>query len=103
MKILFFVRHYSYVRLFEAAITELARRGHHVQVSADREEAIGGRRLAEQLAEQYPAITLGTTPGRAPGAWAEFARRVRLWVDFPRYPRPRFSRTPPLTRPARDP
>src|SRR5437870_11402108 len=102
MKILFFVRHYSYVRLFEAAITELARRGHQVHVSADREEAMGGRRLAEQLAEQYPNITLGTTPGRAPGAWVEFARRLRLGLDFLRYLDPRYADTPHLTRRARD-
>jgi len=102
MKILFFVRHYSYVRLFEAAITELARRGHQVHVSADREEAMGGRRLAERLTEQYPAITLGTTPGRAPGAWTEFARRLRLGIDYLRYLDPRYADTPHLTRRARD-
>ena len=73
MKILFFARHYSYLRLFESSISELARRGHQLHLSADREEAIGGRRMVEALAQQYPNITLGTTPGRAPGAWSEFA------------------------------
>jgi len=102
MKVLFFARHYSYLRLFEAAITELARRGHHLHLSADREEAMGGRRMVERLAEQYPTITLGTTPGRAPGAWSEFARRLRLGIDYLRYLDPRYAATPHLTRRARD-
>ena len=102
MKILFFARHYAYVRLFESSITELARRGHRIHLSADREEAMGGRRLAERLAEQHPAITLGTTPGRAPGAWVEFARRLRLGVDYLRYLDPRYADTPHLIRRARD-
>jgi hypothetical protein len=102
MKVLFFARHYSYLRLFEAAITELARRGHHLHLSADREEAMGGRRMVERLAEQYPTITLATTPGRAPGAWSEFARRLRLGIDYLRYLHPRYASTPHLTRRARD-
>jgi hypothetical protein len=102
MKILFFARHYSYLRLFEAAITELARRGHQLHLSADREEAMGGRRMVERLAEQYPGITLGTTPGRAPDAWSEFARRLRLGIDYLRYLDPRYASTPHLMRRARD-
>ena len=102
MKILFFMRHYAYVRLFEAGITELARRGHQLHLSADREENTGGRRLAETLAAQYQNITLGTTPGRAPGAWAEFGRRLRLGIDYVRYLDPRYDDTPHLKRRSRD-
>jgi hypothetical protein len=102
MKILFFARHYSYMRLFEATIVDLARRGHHLHLSADREEAMGGRRMVERLAEQYPNITLGTTPGRAPGAWTEFARRLRLGIDYLRYLDPRYAETPHLRARARD-
>ena len=102
MKILFFARHYSYLRLFESGIAELARRGHQVHLSADREESMGGRRMVERLAEQYPNITLGTTPGRAPGAWTELARRLRLGIDYLRYLDPRYSDTPHLRARARD-
>jgi hypothetical protein len=102
VKILFFARHYSYLRLFEASITELARRGHHVHLSADREEAMGGRRMVERLAEQYSTVTLGATPGRAPDAWTEFARRLRLGIDYLRYLNPRYADTPHLTRRARE-
>jgi len=102
MKILFFARHYSYLRLFESGIAELARRGHQLHLSADREESMGGRRMVERLAEQYPTITLGATPGRAPGAWAEFARRLRLGIDYLRYLDPRYAETPHLRARARD-
>ena len=102
MKILFFARHYSYLRLFESGIAELARRGHHIHLSADREESMGGRRMVERLAEMYPAITLGTTPGRAPDAWTEFARRLRLGIDYLRYFDPRYEDTPHLRTRARD-
>jgi len=102
MKILFFARHYSYLRLFESAILELAQRGHHIHLAADREEAMGGRRLAERLAEKYPNVTLGTTPGRAPGAWAEFARRLRMGIDYLRYLDPRYEDTPHLKARARE-
>jgi len=102
VKILFFARHYSYLRLFESSIAELARRGHALHLSADREEAMGGRRMVERLAEQYPDITLGTTPGRAPDAWSEFARRLRLGIDYVRYLDPRYAATPHLKARARD-
>jgi hypothetical protein len=102
VKILFFARHYSYLRLFESSIAELARRGHELTLCADREEAMGGRRMVERLAEQYPNITLGTTPGRAPGAWGEFARRLRLGIDYLRYLDPRYTETPHIRARARD-
>ena len=102
MKILFFVRHYTYLRLFESSIAELARRGHQLTLSADREESMGGRRMVERLAEQYPNVTLATTPGRAPGAWGEFARRLRLGIDYLRYLDPRYAKTPHLRARARD-
>lgn len=102
MKILFFARHYSYLRLFESSIAELAHRGHQLTLSADREESMGGRRMVERLAERYPNITLATTPGRAPGAWGEFARRLRLGIDYLRYLDPRYANTPHIRARARD-
>ncbi len=52
--------------------------------------------------KSYPNITLGTTPGRAPGAWTEFARRLRLGIDYLRYLDPRYADTPHLKTRARD-
>ena len=82
MKILFLARHFSYLRLFESAIAELAERGHTIHLSADREESLGGAGLVERLAARYPKVTVGWTPTRQSGAWldsrAEAAPRYRL-------------------------
>ncbi len=102
MRILFFARHYGYLRLFEAPIEALAERGHDVRLVADREEAMGGRGLAERLATRFPHVTLDVTPGRAPGLWGEFARRLRLGIDYLRYLDPRYASTPHLTTRARE-
>ena len=102
MRILFFVRHYAYLRLFEAPIAALAERGHDVRLVSDREEAIGGRGLAERLATRYPNITLDTTPAGVPGAWGEFARRLRLGIDYLRFLDPKYASTPQLTARARE-
>jgi hypothetical protein len=102
VKILFFARHYAYLRLFESSIEELARRGHQLTLSADREESMGGRRMVERMAVRFPNITLATTPGRAPGAWSEFARRLRLGIDYLRYLDPRYAATPHIRARARE-
>ena len=102
MKILFFARHYSYLRLFESTIAGLAANGHQLHLVADREESMGGKGMVERLAAKYPGITLGSTPGRAPGAWDDFARRLRLGIDYLRYLEPRYASTPHLTRRARE-
>ena len=102
MKILFIARHYSYLRLFESAIAELARRGHTLTLAADREEALGGRQMVERLAAAHPSVTLADAPGRHAGAWSEVARRLRLGLDYLRFLDPRYERTPHLRRRARD-
>ncbi|MBM3817914.1 MAG: hypothetical protein FJW14_02680 [Acidimicrobiia bacterium] len=97
MKILFFARHYSYLRLFESAIAGLAERGHQVHLAAHREERMGGRRMVEALAARYPGlVTLGSAPARPGGPWAELARRLRLGLDYLRYLDPRYARAPHL-------
>ena len=109
MKILFLARHFSYLRLFESAIAELAERGHAIHLSADREESLGGAGLVERLAARYPAVTVGWTPGRRPGAWADLGRKLRLGIDYLRFLDSRYDgaprlrgrseeRTPPLVR-----
>ncbi len=50
MRILFLVRHYTYMRNFDSAVLELARRGHDVHVSADKWELLGGEQLIRRLA-----------------------------------------------------
>ena len=96
MKILFLARHFSYLRLFESAIAELAERGHVIHLSADREESLGGAGLVERLAARYPAVTVGWTPARQSGAWTDLARKLRLGIDYLRFLDPRYDRAPRL-------
>jgi hypothetical protein len=96
MKVLFLARHFSYLRLFESAIIELAERGHTIHLSADREESMGGAGLVERLAARYPAVTVGWTPGRQSGAWADLGRKLRLGIDYLRFLDPRYDTMPRL-------
>ena len=59
MRVLFLARHFSYLRLFESAIAELAERGHAIHLSTDREESLGGAGLVERLAARYLGVTIG--------------------------------------------
>jgi len=102
VKVLFFVRHYSYLRLFESAIDALAARGHQVTLAADHSEVMGGRQMVERLAARYPGITVADAPGRHSGAWAELARKIRLGLDHLRFLDPVYDRTPHLRARARD-
>jgi len=101
MKILFLVRHFSYLRNFESAISLLASRGHAVHVSADREENLGGKEMVERLASQSDSITVGRTPRRVAGAWDDLAVRLRLGVDYIRFLAPRYDDTVWLRQRAR--
>jgi hypothetical protein len=96
VRILFLARHFSYLRLFESAIAELAERGHILHLSADREESLGGASLVERLAARYPNVTVGWTPGRQSGAWADLGRKLRLSIDYLRFLDPRYERAPRL-------
>ena len=96
MKILFLARHFSYLRLFESAIAELAERGHVIHLSADREESLGGAGLVERLAARYPAVTVGWTLARQSGAWTDLARKLRLGIDYLRFLDPRYDKAPRL-------
>jgi hypothetical protein len=96
MKVLFLPRHFSYLRLFESVIVELADRGHAIHLSADREESLGGARMVERLASQYPNVTIGWTPGRESGAWFDLAKKLRLGIDYLRYLDSRYANAPRL-------
>jgi len=102
MKVLFIARHYSYLRLFESAVAELAARGHELVLAADREEALGGRQMVERIAAAHPNVRLTEAPGRHAGAWSELARAIRLGLDYLRFLDPRYADSPHLRRRARD-
>jgi hypothetical protein len=103
MKLLFFARHWSYLRNFESAIEALARRGHRVHMVVSVAEALGGRQMIERLVARYPEqLSMGEAPERARGGWFELARRLRHGLDCLRFLDPRYEMTPHLVARAHD-
>ena len=96
MKILFLARHFSYLRLFESAIAELAERGHTLHLSADREESLGGRGTGRAPGRPVSERDRRVDAGRQAGAWAELGRKLRLGIDYLRFLDPRYDATPRL-------
>jgi hypothetical protein len=96
MKLLFFARHWSYLRNFESAIEALAQRGHHVHMVVSVAETLGGRQMVERLVARCPGqLSMGQAPV-GQGLWFELARRIRLGLDYLRYLEPRYEGTPQL-------
>ena len=103
MKLLFFARHWSYLRNFESAVEELAARGHVVHLAVDREESMGGRQMVERLVARYPdRLSMGNAPSRGVDGWSELARKIRLGLDYLRFLEPAYANTPHLGDRARE-
>jgi hypothetical protein len=103
MKLLFFARHWSYLRNFESVIEGLAARGHRLHLAVDREEAMGGRQMIERLVARHPdRLSMGNAPGRAVDAWSELGRKIRLGLDYLRFLEPTYQDTPHLGDRARE-
>lgn len=96
MKLLFLARHFGYLRNYESAILELARRGHTVHLAADREEALGGRQMVERWAQAEPRITVGWTPDRESDDWFWLATRLRQALDLVRFQDARYDQAAQL-------
>ncbi len=93
MKLLFFARHWSYLRNFESAIEALAERGHHVHMVASVPESLGGQQMAERMVARHPQhLSMGEAPAVA-GPWFDLGRRLRLSLDYLRYLEPRYEHT----------
>jgi hypothetical protein len=101
VRILFAALHYGYFRNLESVVDELARRGHDVHLTAERQDsALGGHDIVERLAARHQTVTLGMMPRRER---ADFflASKIRLSLDYLRYLRPEYANTPALQRRAR--
>ncbi|MGH9350202.1 MAG: hypothetical protein ACRD26_23355 [Vicinamibacterales bacterium] len=96
MRILFIARHFTYFRNFDSVIESLARRGHDIHLAADRDEALGGRALVDDLAARFPQVAVGFTPVHAFGRYTRVARALRLGLDYLRYSDPRFASMPKI-------
>ena len=103
MKVLFFARHWSYLRNFESAIEALAQRGHRVHMVVNVVEGLGGRQMIERLVARYPEqLSMGEAPNRSIGPWFELGRRIRHALDYLRFFHPRYASTPHLAARARE-
>jgi len=91
VKILFLARHYTYFRNFESLVRGLAQRGHLVHLVVERGETLGGLAMVEALAGEFPSITYGEAPSRAPDEWSWIVHRLRLGLDYLRYQHPVFD------------
>jgi hypothetical protein len=101
LRILFAALHYGYFRNFESVVDELARRGHDVHLTAERQDsALGGREIVERLASRHDTVTFGMMPRRE-RAYFFLASKIRLSLDYLRYLRPEYAKTPALRRRAR--
>ena len=102
MKLLVCARHFGYLRNFESALIELARRDHELHLAADRKERTGGLEMVKRLAERFPGVSVGWTPERTNAGQAAFAGRIRLAQDYLRYLDDSYDRAPKLRERARE-
>jgi hypothetical protein len=101
LRILFAALHYGYFRNLESVVDELAQRGHDVHLTAERQDsALGGRDIVERLASRHDTVTFGMMPRRERTSFF-LASKIRLSLDYLRYLRPEYARTPALQRRAR--
>jgi hypothetical protein len=101
MKILFFARHYTYLRNFESVLVDLAQRGHTVHIAVEQEDALGGTGLIARLTSQFPSITAGLSPKLFGRAYS-LATKLRFGIDYLRYLAPAYAEMPRLKLRARD-
>lgn len=96
MKILFFARHYTYLRNFESVLAELAGRGHQIHVAVEQEDAFGGSNIIERLTRQFPdRVSAGLSP-RPKSRWYTLGTRLRFGIDYLRYLEPTYAKMPRL-------
>ena len=101
MKILFFGRRFTYFRNFDSVLRELASRGHTIHLAVDRETE-EGRPLVDSLVAEYPGISVGVAPGRAPDDWSWVDSRLRYGLEYLRYQHRLFDDTPMLRERSRE-
>jgi hypothetical protein len=92
VKILFAALHFGYFKNLESTVEELAARGHHVHLAAERPESTwGGRGIVNRLAARHPNVTYGTAPARETDESSFLATKIRLGFDYLRYLEPPYE------------
>ena len=98
MKIALSMLHFALVRNFEPVVRALAERGHHVHLSADEPEALGGQEAVTRLAAEYPTITWDFAPSFDDEPWHHAVTRLRIALDLVRFSGPEYAGSPKLRR-----
>jgi hypothetical protein len=105
LRVLFSMRNFWYVKLFESVIRELASRGHEVHILAERgahnERARDWNDAAAALAEEHPTVTFAWAPHQVEDDWADLRVMIRLGLDHLRFLEPAYARAPMLGQRAR--
>jgi hypothetical protein len=94
LRVLFIARHFTYFRNYDAALRQLAMRGHQLHLAVERRESMGGEAAIQALARECPTVTTGMVPERHADTWSGVARRLRLGLDYLRYLDPFYDRAP---------
>ena len=105
LRILFSMRNFWYVKLFESVVRELALRGHFVHVLAERgehnEQSRDWNEAAAALAEAHPTVSFAWAPRQVEDDWADLRVMVRLGLDHLRFLEPEYAAAPMLGARAR--
>ena len=103
---LFSMRNFWYVRIFESVIRELARRGHAVHICAEQGEGKARARdwneAASALSHESSHITFEWTPRHIEDDWVDLRVMVHLGLDYLRFLEPEYANAPVLGARARE-
>ncbi len=98
LRILLYLTHGGYMRVYAPVVRLLAERGHAVHVAftqIDRQP--GGVALVRRMSDLHAEVTYGRAPRRSPlDGWAAVAWLVRGVGDLARYAHPRYARAQAL-------
>ena len=90
------MRHLGSFRMYEAAIREMAERGHTIHLALGRAEALGWNKALDRLLADHPTISWSWLSPVASAFWSELAKTIRIWADYLRYFQPEYDATPKL-------
>ena len=98
LRILLFLTHGGYMRVYAPVVRLLAERGHAVHVAfSNLDRQAGGVALVRKLSGEFPAVTYGPAPQRRVlDGWVPVAWLVRGFGDLSRYAHPRYEQAPAL-------
>jgi hypothetical protein len=102
MRILFGALHNGYYRNIDSVVEELARRGHEIHLSAEREDAAsGGHPIVERMTARFANVSCGRTAVRDPETLF-LPAKIRFALDYLRYLEPMYSPASGLVMRARE-